>query len=286
MNQTDVLPDEVLLEIFYFYLNTGPLPQGLPSNESKAAIEEWQILVHVCRRWRSLILGSPLRLNLRLYCTPKTRIKDTLDVWPAFPLVVHWRPSFCTLSDADNIIAALGRRNRVRQVDVFVVGRPLETVLAAMQVPFLELTDLRISSLGDPDPPPIPDSFLGGSAPRLQSFKLGGTPFPGLPKLLLSATHLVELRLINIPRSGYISPGAVVAIISVSPGLRILDLHFQSYSSRPASGWKRRSLPLSKRSIIPALDTFHFTGAREYLEDFVTRIDTPQLDEMDINFFN
>ena len=37
----------------------------------------------------------------------------------------------------------------------------------------------------------FPDLFLGGSAARLQDLYLADIPFPGLPKLLLSATHLV-----------------------------------------------------------------------------------------------
>jgi hypothetical protein len=52
-----------------------------PMPSEKLNVEEWQSLVHVCRRWRSLVLGSPRRLNLRLYCTPETPAKDTLDVW-------------------------------------------------------------------------------------------------------------------------------------------------------------------------------------------------------------
>jgi hypothetical protein len=58
----------------------------------------------------------------------------------------------------------------------------------------------------DETPPVIPDSFLDGSAPRLRIFTFNNIPFPELPKLLLSATHLVHLRLFNIPHSGYISP--------------------------------------------------------------------------------
>jgi hypothetical protein len=44
----------------------------------------------------------------------------------------------------------------------------------------------------------VPTSFLGGSPSDYVSF-------PGLPKLLLSATHLVDLNLRAIPDSGYIS---------------------------------------------------------------------------------
>jgi hypothetical protein len=42
-------------------------------------------------QWRTLVLESPRRLNLRLFCTPKTPVKDTLDVWPALPLIVEGR---------------------------------------------------------------------------------------------------------------------------------------------------------------------------------------------------
>jgi hypothetical protein len=276
VKRIDVLPDDVLLEIFYSRVNMYR-PDGWKTN-----VEAWQSLVHVCRRWRSLVFRSPRRLNLRLFCTPKTPARDTLDVWPALPLIVK---GIMTLSSGtDNVIAALGQSNRVCQVYLpALADRQLEEVLAAMQVPFPELTYLSLLSL-DETPPVMPNSFLGGSAPRLQSFDLSGILFPGLPKLLLSATHLVDLMLSDIPHSGYISPEAIVALLSVFSSLRTLFLEFQSPQSRP--DWESRSLPPPKRSILPALDKFHFNGVTEYLEDLVTRIDTPQLNEMHITFFN
>src|SRR5216684_5518133 len=47
----------------------------------------------------------------------------------------------------------------------------------------------------------------------------------------------------------------------------------------------RRPPPL-KRSVIPSLMRFIFKGVSEYLEDLVTCIDVPQLDNLDITFFN
>jgi hypothetical protein len=161
----------------------------------------------------------------------------------------------------------------------------LEEVLAAMQVPFPKMTDLQLWSHDKSLPViPVPDSFLGGSAPRLRIFHLDGIPFPGLPKLLSSANHLVQLLLTNIPHSGYISPEAIVAPLSVLPSLEVLSLEFQSPQSRP--DWESRFLPLPKRSILTALELLFFTGVTEYLEELVTRIDTPQLDTLDITFFN
>ena len=274
MNRIDILPDDVLLGIFDFYVNNRR------SHEDKTGIEKWQLLIHVCRRWRTLVLASPRRLNLQLFCTPDTPASDTLDIWPALPLIVWGAIRLNT----DNIIAALKGSNRVYQVNLWrLTGWQLEIVLAATQVPFPELTALGLFSNGEAMPV-IPDSFLDRSAPRLQSFRLDGIPFLGLPNLLLSSTHVVDLRLHNIPHSGYISPEAIVALISVLSSLETLHLLFGSPESRPDPITRRP--PPSNRSIIPTLRILDFKGVIEYLEDLVTCIDTPQLDELYITFFN
>jgi hypothetical protein len=186
-------------------------------------------------------------------------------------------------SVTDNIIAALGQSNRVCQVKLYFAGSQLGQVLAAMQVPFPELTVLSLTSYGG-TVPVIPDSFLDGSAPSLRHFVSEGILFPGLPNLLLSATHLVELYLTNIPHSGFISPESIVALLSALSSLRSLALGFQSSQSRPDRETRRP--PPSRRSVIPALTYLDFEGVIEYLEVLVTRIDTSQLDHMRITFFN
>ena len=76
----------------------------------------------------------------------------------------------------DNVITALEQTNHVREVAVHrLEGWQLEKVLAPMQVSFSELTGLFLSS--DFGSRPIPDSFLGGSAPRLRTLLLQGIPF-------------------------------------------------------------------------------------------------------------
>ena len=133
MIRIDDFPDDVLLEIFDFYIRGKP------------AIEAWQLLVHVCHRWRTLVFQSPRHLNLQLYCTPTTPTRDTLDFWPAFPLII--KGSMAQSPDTDNIVAALVPSNRVCQVDLWdLAGLKLEKVLAPMQVPFPELTELRLWS--------------------------------------------------------------------------------------------------------------------------------------------
>jgi hypothetical protein len=182
----------------------------------------------------------------------------------------------------DNIIAALELSNRVCIISLLDVSSSLlETLLAAVQEPFPELTHLWLGSYGGPV---IPDSFLGGSAPRLQHLSLDGILFPGLPKLFLSATHLVDLRLENIPHSGYISPEAMVAILSTSTSLQYFSLQFQSPQSFPDQ--ESRRPPRLTRSVLPVLTTLSFKGVCDYLEYFVALIDAPRLNCMYITFFN
>ncbi len=283
MTPIDVLPDDVLLVTFDFYIRISTGGRG---------IEAWQSLVHVCRRWRCLVFGSPRHLNLQLFCAPETPARDALDVWPALPLIVR---GYMTLSSVtDNIIAALGQRNRVCQVYLSpIAGWQLEEVLAVMQVPFPELTELVLRLSSDDGPLPvipdsvIPDSFLGGSAPRLRSFGLSGISFPGLPNLLLSVPHLVKLRLFDIPHSGYISPEAMATCLSVLTSLDTFFLGFRFYfprsRSRPDRG-NRHSPPMT-RSILPGLSTIMFKGTSEYMDDLVARIDAPRLDELSITFY-
>jgi hypothetical protein len=269
-----MFPDDVLLEIFDFYVNKDQ--DGYLKDEK----EVWQTLVHVCRRWRSVVFGSPRRLKLRLVCTSVTPARDMLDIWPSLPLVIL----DSNLTEDDEILAVLERSDRVVGINLYRVNvSNLETVLAAMQVPFPELTRL-VLSLEDGTVSVLPDSFLGGSAPRLEYFWLDRIPFPGLPKLLSSATHLVTLCLHNIPHSGYISPEAIVAVLSALTSLEYLSLQFKSPRSRPDRA--NRRLPPTTRSILPVLVSFRFQGVCEYLEDVVTRIDAPRVNELDITLFN
>jgi F-box-like len=285
----EMLPDDVLLKIFDFYVIEYSDPR------EKQRIQEWIMLAHVCRRWRSVVFQSPRRLNLRLLCTPKTHARDILDVWPPFPLII--RDSYDILnhqngtSGVDNIIAALEHNDRVFQIDLrYLTSSKLEYVTdsAAMDKPFPELTDLQLVMFVDDGSGPIlPNSFLGGTAPRLRSLYLDDVPFPGLPKLLLSATHLVYLSLYDIPRSGYIPPEVMAATLPALTNLEFLRLRFRYPRPRPALVESRRPPPPPlTRSILPSLTKILFKGASEYLEEILARIDAPRLNELHIVFFN
>ena len=275
MISIDTLPNEVLLAIFDFYVGEDQI--------SKKRIKAWRLLVHVCRRWRSIIFGSPVRLNLQLVGTPKTPVKDTLGVWPpVLPLVIDGVFPACLLAAAglDNIIPLLEHsRRRMCQIFMDVSIPQLEEVAAAMQVPFPELTNLQLSSYDDVVPS-LRDLLLGGSAPRLRKLQLGGIPYPGLPGLLLSAPHLVELHLCDIPYSN-ISPEKMVNALSTLINLESLSIQFKI-----PEGGRRRPPPTTTRTVLPVLTHFRFKGFSEYLEDLVARVDAPLLYALYVNLFD
>jgi hypothetical protein len=288
----DVLPDDVLLEIFDFCVDADQDPLVLfhPASTKKGT-EMWQSLVHVCRRWRSVVFGSPRRLNLQLICTSKTTARDTLDVWPALPLLIQDNPYLTVSKEGlNNIITVLECSDHVCQIHLVLPASRWEKVLGAMQIPFPELTGLWLNSYGlyEESVTVLPDSFLGGSAPRLQHLQLERISFPGLTKLLLSATHLVRLHLEDIPHSGYISPEAIVTVLSTLTTLGHLSITFASPQSKPQSrpDQASRRLPPTTRSVLPVLTWLKFEGANEYLEVVVACLDAPRLDYAHITFFD
>jgi len=155
----------------------------------------------------------------------------------------------------DNVIAELKHSDRICKINLSFKDLSYDTVL--------------------------PDTFLGGSAPRLRYLALTSIPFPGLSKLLLSATHLVRLWLVNIPHSGYISPEAMVTCVSMLTSLEELYFQFHSPQSCPDQE-SRRPLPPT-RSVLPALRRFSFKGVNEYLEGLLARVDTPGLYRLSTN---
>ena len=281
----DVLPEVVLLEIFDYYVN-----QVREEDSPEVTVESWRTLVHVCQHWRNVVFGSPRRLNFRLLCTPEAPVRKALDVWqPSLRIIVQQRQYGLRVGgDWDNVVAALEHNDRVCEIDLFDVSSShLETALAAMpEAPFPELTRLKIRQKYEEGIPPVVlDSIMDGSAPRLRYLDLTRVPFPGLPALLSSATHLVHLHLCKTPHSGYISPEAMVLCLSALTSLECLSLEFLSSRSRPQDS-ERQSLPPATRSVLPSLTSFVFNGVSVYLEDFVARFDAPLLDNFQITFFH
>jgi hypothetical protein len=274
----EMLPDDVLLETFEFYLGKDAV--GITYSHDHNG---WQTLVHVCRRWRSIVFASPRRLDLKLYCS---RDLKTLDIWPELPIVI-FANNLKSKEDVTNVIDALRHHihNRVCKI-YYSNGKFHDSLLeevAAIDEPFPALTNLKLVSFRR-NVPVLPDSFLGGSAPLLRLLDLNGIPYPTIGRLLSSTTNLVCLHLWRIPHSGYIPPETIVPLLSALPRLESLSLGFQHPRSR-AQRANRHPHPLT-RVVIPNLALLHFRGNIEYLEGLLSQIETPMLNESDFCLFN
>ena len=263
------LPDVALLEIFNFFVD-------------EAQADGWHTLVHVCRRWRDIAFASPVRLDLQIICTNKRPVRRLLDIWPALAIKIQSVGTRTSIGDgADDIFAALRHRERVCHIGLSGLPRPLlKRLAAATQEAFPALTGLELSSCHK-RVPVFPDSFLGGSAPRLRSLSLDNIPFPALPKLLSTTDDLVNLRLTDIPPSGYVSPEAMLTGLSGLMRLECLHLEFRSTQSPPGQISRQ---PPQTCIALPALLKLNFKGASEYLEVLVSRINAPILQWVCITF--
>ena len=297
------LPDDVLLEIFDLCVDED-FDEDF-ERSTKQMVEKWIRLAHVCRQWRNVVFQSPYRLNLRLLCTPETPVKDTLDIWPPLPLIII--ASLRNGTSINNIIAALEHNDRVCDINLssFSSSEWKYCINSeAMQRRFPELTHLRLlmefdddtdegenededeDGDGDEMESVLPYTFLGGTAPGLESLELWNVPFPGLPKLILSATYLVYLNLWDIPSSGYFPPEAMTTSLSALNSLELFRLYFRYPRPRPALESRRTPPPPLTRTILPSLAVISFKGASEYLEKMFARIDAPRLENLEITFFN
>ena len=275
----DMLPDDVLLEIFDLCLR-DPTASG------------WRALVHVCQRWRRIVFASPRRLGLRLKCSSGTPVRTNLPFWPVtLPLAIDYRHDYLALGgqicheDEDNILAVLGHPRRVHRITIHG-GLLTRKVVTTMRKSFPALTNLDLEWDADEHRGTfrvIPKRFLGKTAPRLQLLRLRQISFPQLPTFLLSTRNLVTLKLKEIPPEGCISPEALVGGLTALTRLTTLSISFYDEDDSPSDELRSHPDPLA-RVILPTLTNFHYIGRSQYLEDFLARIDTPLLDTVKIEY--
>ena len=261
------LSDDVLLNIFRYYLDASP--------------RSWPRLTRICRKWRHIVFASQRALRVRLLCTHGTPVPKTLVCWPTLPVVVQYGappvPGLPVTEDEDNlnIIAALKQVDRVSSISLIVTNSLLKK-LSAIERPFSELEDLVL--LSQDSVSLMPSAFRWGL--RLHTLHLTRTAIPALLELLLHSTGLVDLKLHKIPNLECLPPDA----LSRMPHLRSLSLDLLSFPL-PRNDVGLPTQP-GERVVLPALTCFKYRGTSKYLDSFVARIDAPRLEDIDIGFFD
>ena len=188
----NVLPDDVLLHIFLIdgqehHEPPSLLLVGMGDYDRVGRLPwRWHRLVHVCSRWRSIVFASPNFLDLRLVCGPRTPTELT-GIWPSLPIIItdafglpmpRDRKPDAWAEDYD-FDAAIVHPSRVREIRLSHLIRSILQRLASatlMQEQFPALTHLMLHFYDVHPSPILPDGFLGGSAPLLQSLGLSSIP--------------------------------------------------------------------------------------------------------------
>ncbi|KAH9046388.1 hypothetical protein EDB83DRAFT_1541230 [Lactarius deliciosus] len=266
------LPDTVLLNIFRHFLSASE------------PLQVWPTLTHVCRRWRQIVLTSPLGLHLRLCCTYGTPVLKTLDFWPPFPLIVNYGGSPIldppAPEDEANIVAAVEQSDRVASITLTLTNSLLEKLSATAGPPSI-LEELVLLSR-DKVQLTLPSALQWG--PRLRTLHLTGIAIPTLLQLFSPSRSLVDLQLHEIPNVGYFSPDVFASALSGMTQLETLSLHFLTLP--PSRNYPSLPPYPGERVALPALACLKYRGTSRYLDNFVARIDAPRLGDIDITFFN
>ena len=272
-----MLPDELLVEIFNCH--------QLAIMDDSLGPWKWHRLAHVCGRWRRLVFASPLRLDLQLVYTYKNPPRKSLDLWPILPISISYpksSPHQCLASeDEENVLAALKYPDHICEIDISMSRQLASKSTWSMGVSFPVLERLHLRSQDTGRSLNIPIGFLGGSTPQLRDIHLASASFPTLPVLLLTSQALVSLQLDDIPITEYFSPEQLTISLSGMAQLKSLRLQFLP----PNSHERSIDVTLPSRATLPALTEFEFRGNCEYVEDLVSRIDAPALEQINATFF-
>jgi len=288
-----ILDDDSLLNIFYFcrpvvWEREGvPAPRFLEGGEW-ARERWWYKLVHVCRRWRRLILGSASYLGLSLVCARATPVAGMLSNLPhlsQLPLIIDHLSEVgdITAESKKRILLVLQHRDRIRRVRLRMSVPNLQKLVVAMDGDFPLLEHLYIMpTVRNNTGITLPATF---QAPRLRHLILENFALPIGSPVLTRAVGLVTLSLNNIPLSSYFHPNDLINRVSSMPQLETLGVQFCSIPTLDVEGLPLH-MPITTHVTLPNLRWFGFMGTGAYLEAILPQIRTPILEKLQITFFH
>ncbi|KAI0263295.1 hypothetical protein BC834DRAFT_327599 [Gloeopeniophorella convolvens] len=262
------LPTELLVEIFDSYRLTFNVADNSPD---KLPEDRWLPLVHVCRRWRQVVLGSVTRLRLALAVSIPERAGSILPHFPAsLPLILGLYDG-AAISDALPLL--------VRAYSVTVAGRAefVHQILPHVAHSACLLQGLNIEAHGDGSSPvALPAKLSSGeSVPHLHTLVLGYDLDVRSLNMFTPST-ITSFYLMEIPE---LFPGDVWNILRRVPRLECLDI---TAIEMPENGEIDDAGPV----LMPCLKTLAFTGFMQWLTTFVNGITATTLVDLTVTIMD
>ena len=260
-------------------------PEGLVEQELWNRERWWYKLVHVCQRWRYLILSSTSYLRLHLLCTYGTPVADMLAHSPPLPIIIeHFvRHYGITTKDKEGIVLALRHRDRVRSTRLGMPFWTLQGLIEAIEGEFPILECFCISSPAEDDAGLVlPKTF---QAPLLRHLYLMNIAYPTKSPLLTTAINLSTLLFQDIVPSAHFHPNDLQRL-PLMPQLETLGINFCSPVHDRNFEGQLLHTPIMTRATLPNLRWFGFRGVSADLEEFLPRMTAPFLRTLEIHFSN
>ena len=206
---------------------------------------------------------------------------------PPLPLIIDFNDECrdITAEDEEEVILALGQRERVRRIRLFLPIPIMERLVMVIEREYPILEYLIMATLDEEMSASLmlTETF---QAPHLRHLTLGCFAIPIGSRLLTTAVGLVALILIMNQPSAYLQPNTLHRWISSMPNLEILGVFFTfPVHNRDVERQLMRA-PTTTHVTLPNLLRLIFRGASAYMEAFVRNITTPRLERLDIVFFN
>ena len=173
----------------------------------------WHNLVHVCRRWRHIVLESASHLRLSLVCAGGRLTADMLAHSPPFPLIIDSpdQNDDTTAEDEEGTILALQHRDRVRRIRL--VGTSIfQTLVNALDGEYPILESLYVMPGRDHSQLDLPETFR---APHLRHLVLG------CPRLT-AVRNRVSIN--SFPIIVHIRPNVLLQWLTFMPQLEVLGI--------------------------------------------------------------
>ena len=284
-----ILDDDSLLNIFYLYRpnflgeDEDDLDRLVGGKELWNRGRWWYQLVHVCQRWRNLILGSASYLRLSLVCTNGTLVENVLAHSPHLPLTVDYMDrDGITAEDEEGFLLALKQRHRVRHLRLFFPEQILQRLVVAIEGEFPILEYLIVEPRAESTALMLPETL---QTPNLHHLTLFGFVCPIRSRLHPTAASLATLCLVIDHQSAYFQPNVLLQWISFMPQLDNLEITFTFPASDGDAERQLTYTPITTHITLPNLRYFRFRGDGDYLEAIVRWITTPRLEYLHIRLF-
>ena len=252
------LPDELLVEIF----DWCRLDDEYRWNYRR----RWYKLLQVCRRWRHVMLESATRLKLRFLwnsANPVTTVPAHLTQIPLTISFIFLYPVPTLLRE--NLFLALQNRDRVYDISINNWGSEDLGLHKALGNAFPVLETLSLA--GVQTRPGVPFDFV---APRLRALHLRDV------RVLTGCYQSSSLRLQTFSA---IPLKYLVESIASMPHLENISIGFYHISPLPDAVMELLSTQITC-VVLPRLTRLVFKGCITYLENLLTQINTPFLQDL------